>query len=146
MSLANWLLAAVGIWGLALTGAWVMYAQNSTTNGVLHQNRPQMMRDFGSWDMKDFKGPQMQLETITANLSDSDKNAVETLLNQYREEEKAFHVHSSFSLNVFLLITVHLLPSSAGRWCRCWAAYWWRGWHRCWYPLHRRNRRPRQAS
>ena len=91
MSLANWLLAAVGIWGLALTGAWVMYAQNSTTNGALHQNRPQMMRDFGSWDMKDFKGPQMQLETITANLSDSDKNAVETLLNQYREEEKAFH-------------------------------------------------------
>lgn len=49
------------------------------------------MREFASWDMKDFGDPQKQLESLTANLSDSDKEAVETLLNQYREEEKAFH-------------------------------------------------------
>ena len=31
------------------------------------------------------------MENLTANLSDEDKEAVETLLTQYREDEKAFH-------------------------------------------------------
>ncbi len=91
MTLTNWLLAAAGIWGLALTWMWAFAAQNQATTEALNTNRPPMMREFGSGDMKDFMNPEKQLENITANLSDSDKAAVEELLTQYREEEKAFH-------------------------------------------------------
>ena len=91
MTLTNWLLAAAGIWGLALTWMWVLAAQNQATTEALNTNRPPMMRDFGSGDMKDFMNPEKQLESITANLSDTDKKTVEELLTQYREEEKAFH-------------------------------------------------------
>ena len=91
MTLTNWLLAAAGIWGLALTWMWAFAAQNQATTEAINTNRPPMMRDFGSGDMKEFMNPEKQLENITANLSDSDKKAVEELLTQYREEEKAFH-------------------------------------------------------
>ena len=91
MTLTNWLLAAAGIWGLALTWMWAFAAQNQATTEALNTNRPPMMREFGSGDMKEFMNPEKQLENITANLSDTDKEAVEELLTQYREEEKAFH-------------------------------------------------------
>ena len=92
MTLANWLLAAAGIWGLALTWMWAFAAQNTQPSTEdFKQNRPQMMREFWSGDMKEFKWPEFKLENITANLSESDKEAVEKLLTQYREEEKTFH-------------------------------------------------------
>ena len=57
MTLTNWLLAATGIWGLALTWMWVFAAQNQATTEALNTNRPPMMREFGSGDMKKFMNP-----------------------------------------------------------------------------------------
>ena len=91
MTLKNWLLVAAGIWGLALTwvGAFAMN-NNAPTNEALDTKKPQMVREIWSWDMMEFKDPHVQLDNLTANLSDEDKEAVETLLTQFREGEKAF--------------------------------------------------------
>lgn len=91
MTLKNWLLVAAGIWGLALTwvGAFAMN-NNAPTNEALDTKKPQMVREIWSWDMMEFKDPHVQLDNLTANLSDEDKEAVETLLTQFREGKKSF--------------------------------------------------------
>ncbi len=90
MTLANWLLAAAGIWGLALTWVGAFAATQQPTLDALDTNKPQMMREFGSWEMKEFRGPMFNIDSITTNLSDEDKASVESLLTELREWEKTF--------------------------------------------------------
>lgn len=88
MNNTNWkLLVIVGIWWVILT--WVG-AYAATTSEVSNIKRPQMMREFWTWEKWDFKNPHGQLPSFLVDLSDSDKKSVESLLTEYRDWEKLF--------------------------------------------------------
>ncbi len=93
MTLTNGLVsAAVGLSWLALTGAGGYVAHNLPShNEVMDTNRPQMVREFWTWEMQEFKNPHVQMENLLTNLSEDDQEAVQSLLDEYREAEKAYH-------------------------------------------------------
>ena len=89
MGLTHWLIAAWLTWlAAAWFGAFNMNQNVPTTNEALDTNRPQMVREFWSWEMKEFRWPRM--DNFLTNLSEEDQEAVKSVMDEFREAEKAF--------------------------------------------------------
>ena len=90
MNNTNWkVLTIIWLWWIVLTGVGVFATTSSASLGVFNK-RPQMMKELWTWDFKEFKNPHVQMNDLLTNLSDEDKEAVESLLTEYREWEKLY--------------------------------------------------------
>lgn len=91
MNNTNWkILTIIGLGWMVLTAVGTFAATTTTTNEALNTKRPQMMKELGTWDFKGFKNPHVQMNNLLINLSDEDKETVESLLTEYREWEKLY--------------------------------------------------------
>ena len=92
MNNINWkILAILGIGGIVLTGVGTFAATSTATQSeVLNTRRPQMMKEFWTWNLKELKNSHVQMNNLLTNLSEENQKTVETLLTELREWEKQF--------------------------------------------------------
>ena len=70
MNNTNWkILAILGIGGIVLTGVGTFAATSTATQSeVLNTRRPQMMKEFWTWNLKELKNPHVQMNNLLTNL------------------------------------------------------------------------------
>ena len=92
MNNTNWkILAILGIGGIVLTGVGTFAATSTATQSeVLNTRRPQMMKEFWTWNLKEVKNPHVQMNNLLTNLSEENQKTVESLLTELRDWEKQF--------------------------------------------------------
>jgi len=91
MNNTNWkVLTIIWLGWIVLTAVGTFAATSTTTFEAFNTKRPQMMKNLGTWDFKEFKNPHVQMDDLLTNLSDEDKQFVESLLTEYKEWEKLF--------------------------------------------------------